>query len=91
MKPQTAAHTPTPWKFENRDEDNYLAGPEGQFVISLVGSPDDEDKENAAFIVRAVNAHEELLKRLKECYEKLEFKGYSNASVEKAIAKAEGK
>jgi hypothetical protein len=67
MKTQTVQHTPTPWReagIKPKDE-----GP----LTALVGDINEESvhigtirsKEDAAFIVRAVNSHEELLGALK--------------------------
>lgn len=41
--------------------------------VALVEITDTEGEANAAFIVRACNAHEELVKALKLCVEALEF------------------
>lgn len=43
-------HTPTPWDV---DIMGYLRGPSNENILEV--------KENAAFIVKAVNCHEELL------------------------------
>jgi hypothetical protein len=61
------SHTPTPWQLLERDGGGYkLADDSGEFISFLCSSrypDDDEDPEaeaNAAFIVTAVNALNEL-------------------------------
>ncbi len=84
-------HTPTPW----HDDLSTVHGPEidaeyqeKQIVCSVINRAD------AAFIVRAVNAHEELLETLKEALPYLSKYGVpdhiTNSAI-LAIAKAEGK
>jgi hypothetical protein len=55
-------NTPTPWKiYEVRDENdnNLLVGGE-ETIGGII------DDENAAFIIKAVNAHETLVRALEE-------------------------
>ena len=97
-KPQ---HTPTPW----HQVDNT-----GALVIDLNGNvmahcavqdelPMTERQANAAFIVRAVNSHEELIEALKEVTEWLAAScttsdGAQTEAIKQAnsaIARAEGK
>ena len=59
-KPQ---HTPTPWKVEGPFLERSIFG-EKDLVTRLVGT-DPTQASNAAYIVRAVNAHEELVETLK--------------------------
>lgn len=67
----TQRHTPTPWKVlpgtYNGDHkivmDNKRWGNPHQGYVMTCGN---DQQVNAAFIVRAVNAHEELLGALKE-------------------------
>lgn len=103
-------HTPTPWKQKGR----VVRGPERDVEtigISLSGSTSNLRKvkmesavgscfteEDAAFIVRAVNAHEEMLEAL--CLVDAHFEAHFGklnwedseicADVRRAIAKAEG-
>lgn len=58
-------HTPTPWTTENLNP--FILGPDEKAVCQMTWGkrPMAEEKANAAFIVRAVNAHEELLEALK--------------------------
>jgi hypothetical protein len=60
------AHTPTPW-METEDNDNYdITGKDGEWVASLnTALPKEKWEANAQFIVKAVNAHKELVKALK--------------------------
>lgn len=80
-KPQ---HTPTPWSV---DALGYLRGPDSENILEV--------KENAAFIVRAVNSHEELvqlLRRIREFDRHTPLLGTDMVQdIERAIAKAEGK
>jgi hypothetical protein len=65
------SHTPTPWQIEERDCGGYkLADADGEFLSYLCQSrypddrKDDEAEANAAFIVKACNAHDELVAAL---------------------------
>lgn len=67
-------HTPTPWKvaYEEGFESYYLDGPtldSRGFVI--ITCQTDRAAEDAAHIVRCVNAHEALLEAVKEEYQAL--------------------
>src|ERR1035438_1429603 len=75
MKPTVKYHhTPTPWKIRNvefMDTISIVAGnipvaevPKTIESLSTIGS-NAEDFANAAFIVRAVNCHEELVEFVK--------------------------
>lgn len=67
------AHAPTPWALEYTDID----GPFLEKVVDAKGatirvkgfalSQGDEPDANAEFIVRAVNAHEQMLEALLDC------------------------
>lgn len=98
MKTQQAQHTPTPWSADL----STVHGPgicaeyqEREIVCSVINRAD------AAFIVRAVNAHEELILKLKWAVMKLQELGCTNDytlgmvrsidACSQAIAKAEGK
>ena len=62
MKPQTAAHTPTPWKVREQTNgwmDIVWDRKDGLITESTIVRL--SNKANAAFIVRAVNAHEEMV------------------------------
>ena len=60
MTPKPAAHTPTPWRLEVMTDidksGNYSRVRANKKLIGAL-----MDTEDAAYIVRAVNAHEELL------------------------------
>jgi hypothetical protein len=97
--------TPTPWKVTDKPG-QFWAGVEGsggEFVADC-RSAVSPAKENAAYIVRAVNVHEELLEALKALSsivrkgsDKLPVNVYEGVKksllekAEQAIAKAEGK
>lgn len=83
------AHTPPPWKAEG----TVIKGPvmlNGSF--NTIAKMFTDDREDAAFIVRAVNSHEELLELAKEYQRYIQMKE-KRISVDIAgiIAKAEGK
>ena len=77
-------HTPTPWSI---DALGYLRGPESENILEV--------KDNAAFIVRAVNNHEILIGTLQGILMAIEddvFDGKrAREVIEMALAKAEGK
>lgn len=92
-------HTPTPW--EHQGTDIYH---EKHWIAKTVDARTSESNANAAFIVRAANAHETLLKIVKELAEiptidetpgiaKGVFSEMDELICEarEAIAKAEGK
>lgn len=93
-------HTPTPWHLEiekiGRDESQRIAISRGATLIAhyetdFVEYPetDEENAANAAFIVRAVNCHAELVAALEACAEhRLLFS--VRKKVEAALAKARG-
>ena len=95
MKTQTetkAAHTPTPWKIIERHAVSDIMKDNKPLGTMI-------QKEDATFIVRAVNAHEGLLEALRyglDAHERLVGNARAQAMdkfVEyghKAIAKAEG-
>lgn len=51
-------HTPTPWKWAN----GQLVSMEGE----IIAEKNDDGSPDAAYIVRAVNSHEELLSLMKD-------------------------
>lgn len=58
MKTKTAHHTPTPWKWNNGN----LVGPDGD----IIAEKNDDGSPDAAFIVKCVNNHDELIAALKQ-------------------------
>lgn len=88
-----AKHTPTPWYLLPARTLVNIKGPGGWQIGQI---PMDE-KANAAFIVRAVNSHEELLEACKRFLESSPCKNgckkgdmtCDSRFAEKAIAKAE--
>lgn len=96
MKTETkpATHTPTPW--EVIEEEGYVAayidGPEPKDVGMISCELNQNGLANASFIVRAVNAHEDLVKALKKAHASFCVNnGTYPCEVEALIAKAEGK
>lgn len=102
-------HTPTPWMLDGRP--SYLVEQDdttkkwsvvahGKTICRL--GTTDEDRANAAFIVRAANNHHDILTCLKELYEFWQtderdydineyeaIKGALEHAIPKVIAKAE--
>jgi hypothetical protein len=73
----TTQHTPTPYEVANINDKICIyanqATKSGKIVSHIVaeldyenGIPHEEAEANAAFIVKAVNAHDEMLQLLKE-------------------------
>jgi hypothetical protein len=97
MKTETKpTHTPTPWKVEDK---TTLADSAGH-VIAITASREQSDlanEANAAFIVRAVNVHEELMRvcvyalnELEHPHANPENKTLTIQDLKQALAKAEG-
>ena len=67
-------HTPTPWRVEG-DTLNVIAGIDSKQVrvLTVDGSTEEFkiDRANAAFIVRAVNAHSPMVEIIKDSAELL--------------------
>ena len=95
------SHTPTPWKVKY---DEQIVGPKGNVIASCLGySKKAKDpaqqaqgarEDNAALIIRAVNAHEAMKAALKEVLplvEQWEGKDIAYDTITKALALAEGK
>lgn len=87
-----AEHTPTPWKAWSETTGGY-----GMYIRSANGDIVARGliREDAAFIVRAVNSHEELKQKLYEAYHTFLNREKSEQwwfkEVEALLAKAEGK
>lgn len=93
-------HTPTPWTQEKARYWKLLSEGKHFMSVSFPSGVSDEltNSANAAYIVRAVNSHEELLEALKQLANVTNQKGMNRVVVNsivdrawKAIAKAEGK
>lgn len=70
------SHTPTPWiagKYgELRSPDGRQVEVYGLQIAQVMSSPTEEDRANAALIVKAVNAHDDLVEALKRVTEHLQ-------------------
>ncbi len=103
-----AAHTPTPWKVREykygKDYTGVIETMDGIYLGEMsctMGQTKKEDQTpiaNAAYIIRAVNAHEDLVTALKASIKLMESKDTSWSfhedifiQMREAIAKAEGK
>lgn len=76
----SAKHTPTPLQ-----KIEFGTDTEDRFVVYV-------DRKHAAFIIRAVNSHDELLDACKQALGAFENNNAIDWSIlEKAISKAEGK
>lgn len=96
---ERSEHTPTPWKVEKSE--TYSLSEHGKsFNYSLVSESDFEriaivgkhKEANAAFIVRAVNAHGELISLLKEIHilhRELNVSEHLDNRIQQAITKSE--
>lgn len=62
-----AKHTPTPWTLKTEDVENPAihSASTGKIAVWCEGSDPNEDAGNAALIIRAVNAHDDLVAALK--------------------------
>lgn len=100
-------HTPTPWKIVARSADpldvskRMIEDSQGRFIVktgTTVHISLEQQAANAAFIVRAVNCHYELVNSLKQIKSQLTaIDGLTHQEefilsiAQQAIAKAEGK
>ena len=92
------SHTPTPWKQGYKDNQCIYADYKN---VAVVQCKEKEWQANAEFIVRAVNAHDELVLaakdaciHIRELAETLNADYRNNSTFKRlldAIAKAEGK
>jgi hypothetical protein len=95
------AHTPTPWKLM---KNGRIAGPHIQLargyqdVLGMITMNGDHQnmRANAAFIVKAVNAHDVLVEALNYARSELEAyelaatgEGYNNLAINSALELAE--
>lgn len=85
-------HTPTPWYLQRYPDEKSveIKANRGYALIANVYWNEGEVEANAAFIVRAVNSHEELLTLLKLMLEENQETGYKYQAL-KAMARAGGK
>lgn len=89
----TTNHTPTPWE-SDEDGNIVFTHPNGKkYVLAtthFVGSPI-EQKQNTALIVKACNAHDDLVAALEDLIAYVERNGGPvPASANTALAKARG-
>jgi hypothetical protein len=105
-KAEAVKHNPTPWKWIAWGQTISIGSEKGWWGIALInpngisnaGIPARQDRENAKFIVRAANCHDELLLAVKLLLEYMEDPDSTIETAEKAIdaayaavAKAEGR
>lgn len=88
-----AAHSPTPW---TSGSSAIFAGKKCIGVTDCDSSTPNVERANAAFIVRAVNAHDDLVAALKAAKSELEAyeqaatgETYNSTQINAALAKAE--
>jgi hypothetical protein len=97
-------HTPTPWaaveaegiwieRAGRADDDNVICDLVGRVYDrkKQTNLLTDEDRANAAFIVRAVNAHDAMLAALKKANTCASIPDYVQVLIRSAIAKADGR
>jgi hypothetical protein len=104
---KTQSHTPLPWKYtpDSKEKDglwDVIVGANGEQVIygiAYEGCSFENEEADAAFIVRAVNAHEELLQMLHVFIDQIDgdimatqfFDSTFVNKAKQAIAEAEGR
>lgn len=94
-----AQHTPTPWfnngcQVEAKTRLNTIICTTGGNGVQYAAKTIEEAKSNAAFIVKAVNCHEIMLRALKECaanWGNPQDAGARRMLVDAALAAAEDK
>lgn len=103
----TTQRTPTPWKIFADGENIDIRPENNEITICTIQNedylPSAIEKRNAAFIVKAVNCHDELVQALEECLQNNvndlldtdmtadEIEGCGHViKARKAIAKAKG-
>lgn len=79
----TTQHTPTPWNHSNGTvvfdgNDRKVAA---TYANKGYGIEIDEAQSNAAFIVRACNAHDELVAALRACVEEMSAYEYADEGI----------
>ncbi len=91
-----AEHTPTPWKWHQESKEQEHTGSiysmvrEGHaYAVAMMPRYQTRDRwaEDAAFIVKAVNNHEALMKALQDIDERLESFGYPPTMKTRQIAR----
>lgn len=94
-------HTPTPWEYV-KTKSGYIVGTDKLIIARINPRPDNDVRSdlNAAFIVRAVNCHEEFLEVAERVLEALEDHDPESLNImdkaiinilKRATAKAKGK
>lgn len=98
----SAQHTPTPWIHQDQGMDSYTCiydtrKQQGK-IANVFGDGINEALANAAFIVSAVNAHQELVRRLDVLLKALDkfdpamkYVLTERMNAKDALAKAEGR
>lgn len=84
------AHTPTPWSVKECDK-TAIIDVNGNVILDTAFSDfhlEDDDKPNAAHIVKCVNLHDELVAALKKCGMLLEHGGFDLEFIDSALKKA---
>jgi len=88
-------HTPTPWRVVRakgyRIDD--VVGAKDQLIASFDGEPFEREQANAAFIVRAANAHDALIAALQSLHDNIaeyarinNLAGFDNQDMQQARA-----
>jgi hypothetical protein len=93
--PNCDDHARIPWEAEGREiisrDWDLIARVHQGYDCDENKMTDGMMRENAAFIVRAVNSHGDLLEAVKWAYDAAKDHGYFNQVIEDRIAQAEGK
>ena len=77
------SHTKTPWKIRDGGE----VGTDKEMTAAIFPVTGEENKANAAFIVKAVNNHYLLIKEVKNLHRLLSYADYTQ-EIDEAIIKA---
>ena len=77
MKPQTK-HAKTPWELhEGQDYISFWANKQRDSVLGEILCSPEYVRNDAQFIIKAVNNHEKLVEALKDCLTDINALGYS--------------
>lgn len=80
-------HTPTPWHMQK--DSVHVYGKDGGMVANTITAcSGNNERENAAHIVKCVNMHDELVEALKQAYAVCKAHGYLDGGIEEALKKA---
>ena len=63
-------HTPTPWRYQEKsDAYTHIVRSGERFIFQLSQNTNGESEATARFIVKAVNSHDAMVKKLEEIHD----------------------